>query len=55
MLERIKKICLFLKKHNADTTRRAGGHIHVGAPIIGNDLEGWRIFTKLFLLYEHII
>lgn len=53
--EELKKICEFLKSHNADTTKNAGGHIHVGAPVIGNNLEGWRIFIKLYTLYEHII
>lgn len=53
--EELKEICTFLKKHNADTTYKAGGHIHVGAPVIGDKLESWRIFTKLYMLYEHVI
>ena len=50
----LKKICEYLKKENANTSKRAGAHIHVGTPVLGNNLEGWRIFLKIVMLYEHI-
>ncbi len=53
--EELKNICMYLKKHNAITTKNAGGHIHVGVPVIGDNIEAWRILLKFYMLYEHII
>lgn len=52
--EELKKICTYLKDQNANTSRNAGGHIHVGAPVIGDNIKSWQIFLKLYMLYEHI-
>lgn len=48
-------ICKYLQKNNADTFHNAGGHIHVGANILGSDVESWRIFLKLYMLYENVV
>ena len=53
--EELKKVCEYLKKQNAIMNMNAGGHIHIGTPVLGDDLEGWRIFLKLVILYEHIL
>lgn len=53
--EELKTICEYLKKENANTSRYAGGHIHVGTPVLGNNVEGWRIFFKIIMLYENIL
>ena len=53
--EELKKICEYLKKENANMSRNAGGHIHVGTPVLGNNVEGWRIFFKIIMLYENIL
>lgn len=51
----LKLICDHLKKRGADTTHNAGGHIHIGAHILGNDIEAWRIFLKTYITYEHVL
>lgn len=51
----LKKICEFLTKKNADTLNNAGGHIHIGASILGKDVEAWKTFLKLYTIYESVI
>ena len=53
--EELKKICGFLKRNSAVTNRHAGGHIHVGSQVLGNDVDAWRIFVKLYMLYEDVM
>lgn len=50
----LKKVCTFLRNMNASTIGNAGGHVHIGAHIIGSDLEAWRKFYKIFAVYEPI-
>ncbi len=51
----IKNICQFLEKKNAYTQGNAGGHVHVGAHILGNDQNKWSVFLKLWAIYEHVL
>ncbi|MBD8923216.1 hypothetical protein EGR52_07320 [bacterium] len=51
----LQKICQFLAKYNADTFHNAGGHIHIGANILGEDIESWKMFLKLYTIYEHVL
>lgn len=51
----LKRICHFLKAFNADTFRKAGGHVHVGAHILGKDIEAWKTFLKLYACYENVL
>ena len=51
----LKLICDHLTKVNADTQHNAGGHIHIGANILGNDIDAWRNFLKLYTSYENIL
>lgn len=51
----LKIICNYLTKRRADTLHKAGGHIHVGANILEKDVEAWRIFLKLYMVYEHVL
>ncbi len=53
--QELKKICEFLSKKKADTMHNAGGHIHLGVYILGNDVEAWRQFIKLYMIYESVI
>ncbi len=53
--DQLQKICQFLAKYNADTFHNAGGHIHIGANILGEDIESWKIFLKLYTIYEHVL
>lgn len=51
----LKEVCEFLSKRKADTLHNAGGHIHVGACTLGDDLDAWKNFIKLYTVYEHIL
>ena len=53
--DQLQKICQFLAKYNADTFHNAGGHIHIGANILGEDIESWKMFLKLYTIYEHVL
>ena len=51
----LKKICKYLKGWNAIMNRHAGGHIHTGVQTLGGDVNAWRVFAKLYMLYEHVM
>mgnify|MGYP005780111251 CR=1 FL=1 len=51
----LKQICDYLKKKKADTGVNTGGHIHVGAHILGEDIKNWQTFIKIYIAYEHIL
>ena len=51
----LKKVCEYLSKKGADTSHNAGGHIHIGANVLGYDVEAWRAFLKLYTVYENVI
>ena len=48
-------LCAYLKAKNADTKHNAGLHIHVGAHILGENLDAWRRFAKLYTIYERVL
>ena len=51
----IKKICTFLRRRRVVTSDNAGGHIHVGAQILGDDHSKWRKFVKTYAVYEDVL
>lgn len=51
----LKIVCDYLKKRRVDTLHNAGGHIHIGAHILGEDIEAWKNFLKLYTIYENIL
>ena len=51
----LKNICNYLKKKKANTLNRAGGHIHIGSQILEYNLNYWRLFIKMYMLYENVI
>lgn len=51
----LKLICDYLSRNRANMSSRAGGHIHIGANILGDDIEVWKIFLKLYMCYEHVL
>ena len=53
--DELLKICNHLKKRKANTIENAGGHIHVGANVLGDDVESWKQFIKINIIYEHIL
>ncbi len=53
--QELKKVCEYLSKKGADTSHNAGGHVHIGANVLGYDVESWRVFLKLYTVYENVI
>ena len=51
----LKTVCDYLSKRKADTLHNAGGHIHIGTCALGEDVEAWKCFLKLYTAYEHVI
>lgn len=51
----LKGICDFLKREKAKTDDMSGGHIHIGANVIGSDVEKWKKFIKVYIAYESIL
>lgn len=51
----LKSICDFLKNEKANADDMAGGHIHIGANVIGSNVEKWKKFIKFYIVYESII
>lgn len=49
----IKKAYRLMKY--SDTYHNAGGHIHIGANILGDDLNKWKLYLKLYTAYENIL
>ncbi len=53
--EQLKLICDFLKDNKANTMGNAGLHVHVGTHILGRNVEAWRKFIKMYVLYERVL
>ena len=53
--EEIKKICSYFRRVKADTTGHAGGHVHISALPLEQNLEYWRKFIKLYTAYESVL
>lgn len=51
----LKKICEFLRENHANTSKSAGGHVHVGVPVLGDNIEAWKKFLKIYAAYENIL
>ena len=53
--EDLQAICQFLERKGANTLHRAGGHIHIDSHVLGDDVDAWRVFLKLYMNYEGIL
>ena len=51
----IKKILEFLKRSEATMHGTASCHMHFGADFLGEDAEAWRLFVKMYILYEPVL
>ena len=49
----LREICNYLRKHRAVIDEKTGGHIHIGTQILGSGIESWRIFFKIYIIYEN--
>ena len=52
--EKLEKVCRIVSRH-ATIVEKAGGHIHVGAHILGREKDSILNFLKLWAVYENII
>lgn len=52
--EDLELVCEFIKRC-ASEGKYTGGHIHVGAQVLGSSLESWKNFIKLWSVYENVI
>lgn len=50
----LNKVCNILKM-NAEIGEYSGGHVHIGAHILGDDRDKWLNFIKIWAIYENII
>lgn len=53
--ESLYKVCEYLKSNNANTSVNTGVHVHIGAHILGDNINYLRNFAKLYTLYEYIL
>lgn len=51
----LKQICDHLARRKADTLHNAGGHVHIGTCVLGEDVEAWKHFLKLYTIYEGVL
>ena len=47
--QELREVCQYLKRIGAKTSQKSGGHIHIGAHILGENMEYWKQFIRLFL------
>lgn len=52
--EELKTICNMLKSFSKNG-KYCGGHIHVGTQVLGDKLQSWKNFIKIWSVYENII
>lgn len=50
----LKEACNIIEKY-AKVGNNTASHIHIGAPILGNDINNWLNFIKIWATYENII
>ncbi len=53
--DNLKSICDFLKENRAIMNQNAGGHIHFGTNILGDNVKSWRLFLKTYMFYEGVL
>lgn len=51
----LQTICQYLKKWQVETSKNAGGHIHIGDSILKDNEKYWERFLKLYLYYEPVL
>ena len=51
----LKTICEFLNHYQVKVRNNAGGHVHIGANLLKNNVSLWIMFLKLYVCYEHIL
>lgn len=53
--KQVKEICSLIESNKCRIDQKDAGHIHFGTQIIGNNVEEWLTFFRLYCLYENII
>lgn len=49
------EVCKILLNNNSYITNETAGHIHIGTQILGNSVQNWINFFKLYVAYENIL
>ncbi len=52
--QKVKTSCKRIDK-NASITSDCGGHLHIGAQILGNDLDSWLVFANTYAINENLL
>ena len=52
--QNLNMVCELVKPH-AIIGNNSGGHIHIGSQILGDDIDAWLNFIKLWSVYENVI
>lgn len=50
----LRRVCLQIQKYGV-IGEKCGGHIHIGAQMIGSEINSWLNFLRLWSVYENII
>ena len=50
----MKKVCSIIEPL-AEINDNSGGHVHIGTPILGNDIRSYINFLKLWSTYENVL
>lgn len=50
----LKEVCSIVKQFTT-INNHSGGHIHIGTQVLGNNVESWLNFIKLWSVYENIV
>lgn len=53
--EQLETVMRFLDKNKVDMMHNAGCHMHFSADYLGDDVEAWRLFAKMYSIYEPIL
>lgn len=53
--EQLRKVMKYLDKNNVDMMHGASCHMHFAADYLGEDIEAWRLFAKMYSIYEPVL
>ena len=53
--EKLQKVCAFIKMLGGKANKKCGGHVHIGANILGVDKKAWEIFEAVWAEVEPLM
>ena len=51
----LDKVCCAIKKYNGKISQKCGGHVHIGANILEDNLKYYSRLAKLYVVYEDVL